>query len=106
MVDLEHLGCRDDGIPEALDIVVAVGAEADRDEAQEVEARLLAVDQGDVAVDDAVALQPPDATVGRRLREADATGQVGVGQAAIRLELAQDRVVDLVTCGVYHGRRP
>ena len=32
---------------------------------------------------------------------ADATRQVGVGQAAIRLELAEDRVVDLVTCGVY-----
>ena len=77
--------------------VVALGI--DTHEGQHAQADLAPVDLGAVAGDVALLLEPLDAPPGGRGRQADARGQLGIAQARVVLQLAQDGDVVAVQAG-------
>ncbi|MDP3823162.1 MAG: hypothetical protein Q8R33_16965 [Burkholderiales bacterium] len=66
---------------------VAVGVDAH--EGEHAQADLAAVDLGPVTGDETLFFEPLDAPPGRRSRQADACGQLGVRQARVALQLVQ-----------------
>jgi hypothetical protein len=71
----------------------------DAHEGEHAQADPAAIDLGAVAGDDAEFLEPLHAAPGGRRRQADAAGELGVRQARVGLQLAQDGDVEPVQPG-------
>ena len=78
-----------EGAESAVEAVL-MAVEADLDKGLDAKAQHLAVQQGDVAADDAAGLELFGAAQTGRGREADLLGQIDIGDAALGLEDSQD----------------
>jgi hypothetical protein len=83
-------------------VLLRVLLDPDFHEHREAEPDGLAVEQGTVAANDALRLQPLDPAQAGRRREADRLGDVDIGPAAVLLQRRDDPPVDGIERGVSH----
>ncbi|MOA24373.1 hypothetical protein D3C78_1450470 [compost metagenome] len=89
----EHLGQGADGRFEILETLRRVTVHADQYVSGQAQAEHLAVEQGDLAGNVAVVFQLLDPPRARRRRQADALGQLLVGDACVALQFRQNTQV-------------
>ena len=102
----QHLGNRQHRLFELLHILGVVLFERNMDERHYLVAELARVEPGVVAADHPFTLEPLDPAPARRRRQRHPFGQVGAGQARIRLQLAENFQIDTVElhfCHVHAG---
>ncbi|MCY1186363.1 hypothetical protein D9M68_744640 [compost metagenome] len=90
---LQHLGKPAHGLGELGEVGAAVGVELDLGEHLGVEADLAPVQQGHLAADHPLVLQPLDAPPAGRLRQPDPLGDLGGGQAGVLLQQLENAFV-------------
>ncbi|MCY1440807.1 hypothetical protein D9M71_570960 [compost metagenome] len=99
---LQHLGELADRFGEVGQVVAPVGVELHLGKDLRVQANLLAVQQGHLLADHPFFLQPLDAPPARRLRQADAFGDLGGGQRGFLLQQGEDSLIVGIQLGT-HG---
>ncbi len=92
-VAFEHLRQLSDGSAELLSGVRLVVGQVDLNEAQQTEIHGVAVEQGDLPLDDASSLQLAQALLEARGGQVHLAREVHVGSIRIPLQQLQDRVV-------------
>src|SRR3546814_10776656 len=92
-VALQHLGIGADLGLEAVEVVLLLALQLDRDEHRDRQADGILVQEGDVARDHARVLELPHPPEAGRRREPDALGQLHVGQASVVLQRGEDLAV-------------
>ncbi|MNO89927.1 hypothetical protein D3C76_814250 [compost metagenome] len=95
---LQHLGELADRFGEVGQVVAPVGVELHLGKDLRVQANLLAVQQGHLLADHPFFLQPLDAPPARRLRQADAFGDLGGGKRRLFLQQGENPLVMGIQC--------
>src|SRR5712664_660084 len=93
-VALQNLLPFRDRLLEAVEILLLLPRELDRDEDADMQPQRLLVDGRDVAGDDAALFEQFDAAVARRHREPDLVGEFLHGDAAVGLQQRENLAVD------------
>ncbi len=98
----DDLGMAQHRLAERLVEAVLVALQADLDEGLDAEAQMLAVEPGDIAADGAAGFELLGAAEARRGGEADALGEIDIGDPAFFLEYAQDPEIRRIEGGLGH----
>ena len=101
-VSLPHLGPAGDPLLEGDEIGFGLARQSDEGEYGNPEAERLRRQGGMVAADNAGRLEGAHAAQTWRRRNADAAGELDIGDATLRLQFLQDAAVDTVEPGPPH----